>query len=707
MSRRITRKKEIKQDVSKKITSELSLAAEITDESKETFSNKIEIFSEKTVENLPELREFKDKTHESFLLMESLSQEELKSQTITQETIAPFYLDNKTIQECEAEENILKKSSLWSANETDQHLAQSSQNLQESIEFVEETNILVDETKHQEKNEQDEKSIPNEKTEVNDKTIEKSFNLSTTTTTILPELSSSPSASTAVVRTCVFPSNTSMSSKNESSSSFKVSSPELYLDATQMSVRFTSDKKEDEETKKITSKSKSNNEEIHDKISNVQDSISNLTSKSEKRESVIKTVSLPILDERFEESKISADVADIADDFSKSYPSLEKISHLETKSSPNNLSDSSLFKQTEMELQSKSISLPAIKRSDDSDKYMTLPHLYKTNNLEDLTATKTLITTTTVTTPVTSKDVEKSDRKYSIEEKVPEEFVASIIPIKEVDNESLPEEEYILSKTIQNTDHESSKKSSINENLSPTTATLGTIVKCEIFQKENLDLKYEKDINTEQVLKVIQHKDDNQDLQIHESDKNKLEKVEQKYISDNKDDNQIYGHTQSTNFEDMAISMTQSFYAFSNEEDFDRCEDKQREIEIQPSNEKEKENLKTQTITTQIVFEQKNEKDEELFSSTDVQKDPIHDWGKPLGLPAARNIDSSYSWNPLENWGKPLGLPSPGPTLPFSSTQHRESNGDIEISLTPINPKGTPKKISKKIVEKNKTGNVM
>jgi hypothetical protein len=86
--------------------------------------------------------------------------------------------------------------------------------------------------------------------------------------------------------------------------------------------------------------------------------------------------------------------------------------------------------------------------------------------------------------------------------------------------------------------------------------------------------------------------------------------------------------------------------------------------------------------------------------SKDKSEDPIGDWGKPLGLPLtddASDFNGLLLWNPIESWGKPYGLPSPGPPPPSSlETQNRASNGDIELNLTPINNKTTPKKSTNK-----------
>nr|XP_018905102.1 PREDICTED: microtubule-associated protein futsch-like [Bemisia tabaci]XP_018905111.1 PREDICTED: microtubule-associated protein futsch-like [Bemisia tabaci] len=88
-------------------------------------------------------------------------------------------------------------------------------------------------------------------------------------------------------------------------------------------------------------------------------------------------------------------------------------------------------------------------------------------------------------------------------------------------------------------------------------------------------------------------------------------------------------------------------------------------------------------------------------TSHDNDKDPIGGWGKPLGLPPPPNNINNQNkriliWNPVEEWGKPLGLPSPAPP-----PGKEDSNGDIQVDLTPLSNKTTPKKAEKKSSDKN------
>ena len=145
------------------------------------------------------------------------------------------------------------------------------------------------------------------------------------------------------------------------------------------------------------------------------------------------------------------------------------------------------------------------------------------------------------------------------------------------------------------------------------------------------------------------------------------------------DDPQSEGTTQSTsstmNTGKMSASMTQSFYGSYPDSDKEKLEHKPKI----------------------------NETESEMQSDKSTKKDPIGHWGKPMSLPESRSISTFLEWNPLEDWGKPLELPSPTPS-PVPNVQHRESSGDIEINLAPINQKGTPKRTVKKPTEKNQPG---
>lgn len=78
-----------------------------------------------------------------------------------------------------------------------------------------------------------------------------------------------------------------------------------------------------------------------------------------------------------------------------------------------------------------------------------------------------------------------------------------------------------------------------------------------------------------------------------------------------------------------------------------------------------------------------------------VPNDPIKDWGKPLGLPPPPSPQNKriLVWNPVEEWGRPLGLPSP---VPLADSMDETCPDNINVELTPINDKLTPRKTGKK-----------
>ncbi|KAI5722692.1 hypothetical protein M8J76_012161 [Diaphorina citri] len=78
-----------------------------------------------------------------------------------------------------------------------------------------------------------------------------------------------------------------------------------------------------------------------------------------------------------------------------------------------------------------------------------------------------------------------------------------------------------------------------------------------------------------------------------------------------------------------------------------------------------------------------------------VSNDPIKDWGKPLGLPPPPSPKNKriLVWNPVEEWGRPLGLPSP---VPLVDNTDDTCADNINVELTPINDKLTPRKTGKK-----------
>uniref|UniRef100_A0A8D8UBL5 Microtubule-associated protein futsch n=1 Tax=Cacopsylla melanoneura TaxID=428564 RepID=A0A8D8UBL5_9HEMI len=78
-------------------------------------------------------------------------------------------------------------------------------------------------------------------------------------------------------------------------------------------------------------------------------------------------------------------------------------------------------------------------------------------------------------------------------------------------------------------------------------------------------------------------------------------------------------------------------------------------------------------------------------------KNTIKDWGKPLGLPPPPSPKNKriLVWNPVEEWGRPLGLPSP---VPLVDNMDDTCADNINVELTPINDKLTPRKSAKKDV---------
>ncbi|KAL1453677.1 hypothetical protein WDU94_009997 [Cyamophila willieti] len=98
-----------------------------------------------------------------------------------------------------------------------------------------------------------------------------------------------------------------------------------------------------------------------------------------------------------------------------------------------------------------------------------------------------------------------------------------------------------------------------------------------------------------------------------------------------------------------------------------------------------------------------NEQESAFIGQSDVNmtstvpNDPIKDWGKPLGLPPPPSPKNKriLVWNPVEEWGRPLGLPSP---VPLMDNMDDTCTDNINVELTPINDKLTPRKSAKKDV---------
>lgn len=470
-------------------------------------------------------------------------------------------------------------------------------------------------------------------------------------------------------------------------------SPALQLDAIQMCVKFTSNnisnKIDDSEKKKSPSIMKSNSEECKTVAETTSDTIGDLSTKFEKRETISKTVSLPILgDTRQRQEEISmhpeVDTIDVDSDFSKSYPCLDRISHTDSRT-PTNLSDTAFSTQhSEVELQSKSVSLPVIKRPDESERYMTLPNLYKTSNLEDLT--------TTVTKDINSPSLEKSIEDVSIDNPPADARVyetinfVTIDPIKETDESS---EEEFQNKIIE---------SNTESNQAVLTHSEYTKISSQTHVEKDFQTKehWSDTANSKQ-----SYKDENIPISrcirnTSTTSSNVFPDAESSHYHKESELTNLYQKTDTPTSEIPAVMMQSCYGSFPSED---------------VSDEHQAETVTTSSSTpvtpmSEFSVHQKHEEtkmkeSKDTLFTDDTKKDPISDWGKPLGLPSAKNndINTLLIWNPLEQWGKPFGLPSPGP-LPSAPTipQHRNSNGDIELNLTPLNSKGTPKKSVKKTV---------
>lgn len=470
-------------------------------------------------------------------------------------------------------------------------------------------------------------------------------------------------------------------------------SPALQLDAIQMCVKFTSsnisNKIDDSEKKKSPSIIKSNSEESKTVAETTSDTIGDLSTKFEKRETISKTVSLPILDDtrqRQEEISIhpEVDTVDVDSDFSKSYPCLDRISHTDNRT-PTNLSDPAFSTQlSEVELQSKSVSLPVIKRPDESEKYMTLPHLYKTSNIEDLT--------TTVTEDINSSSLEKSVEDVPIDNPHMDARVFEatnfviIDPITEADESS--EEDFQSKISESNTESNKavlthseytkiSSQTHVAKDFQTTEYCSDTANSKQSCKNENIPISTCITNTSTTSLNVFP---DGEDSHYHKESKL----------------TNLYQETVTSTDKIPAVMMQSCYGSFPSD---DVSDEHQSETVTTSSS-------MTVTPASEFSVHQKHEetKMKELKDTSftdDTKKDPISDWGKPLGLPSTKNndINTLLIWNPLEQWGKPFGLPSPGPP-PSAPTipQHRNSNGDIELNLTPLNSKGTPKKSVKKTV---------
>ncbi len=477
--------------------------------------------------------------------------------------------------------------------------------------------------------------------------------------------------------------------------SHELTSPELQMDATQLRVKFTSDKKDDDESKRFALQCKSNSEEFYDASS--ADTIGDLSRKFEKKEQVSKTISLPILDEKFEDLSKSSVDAEKGDDFSKSYPYLQKISTSESRS-PTNLSDPSLHKQVERELQSKSVSLPVIKRPDDSEKYMTLPHLYKTTNLEDLTSKGATISSA-MTTSIIEDDDTTADSTSETQADAKQQAV------KEVDEETLDHEQRTF-KTIRRatiSDDEDLFEADVSgqgrvihktaTEVTRRTSTSGpgeTVLERESLTDDGSDDEQPQSPRSD--VSTGQFSRGRQDSQLYDSDDEMIESTfsASSNIGHFKEDDDIQSQLASLQKEAsrrISASMAQSFYgSFPGSEDEEEQDKKGETQSVESGDKKAEDEAKSVPVSTSKTDEKKAEKE-----------DPIRDWGSPMRLPEPRRNAQFLVWNPFREWGRPLGLPSPGP-------QRKDSNGDIEINLTPINAKGTPKRTSKKVNEKSTTG---
>ncbi|XP_065224553.1 microtubule-associated protein futsch [Planococcus citri] len=451
----------------------------------------------------------------------------------------------------------------------------------------------------------------------------------------------------------------------------------LYMDANQMRVQFLADSSATVATATVKKSasgaviSKANSDETYD--STVSDTLSDLSAnKFHKKEAVSKTVSLPILDEVTKQSSI-ANQPDTSEDVSRSLTFLEKIACTDGAKAAILSDPSSLNKQPDDgELPSKSVSLPVIKRPDDSEKYMTLPNLYKATNLEDLTAEDKIIEERTVSTETFSSTQTSSTG-------------SAIHPIKEseesIDDENQPT---LIRQVIETTTKITSQLVGALQSDSSSPQRSQTS-----HSEDHESDDGRSDTSLEQCSRITQHSGGagHDSSQICESDEDELGESTMSTSSNIvhfKEDDHIQEQLatlQEETMRKMSSSMTQSFYGTYPDD-----EDDENDL---PEDSRGPSVSSTMTQPTQDP-------------ATGDKKDPIKDWGRPLGLPNVRNVNKFLIWNPIEEWGRPLGLPMPAP--PPSSVQDRESNGDIEINLAPINPptnnnvtKGTP---TKKVIKK-------